>query len=130
MRGIVVLALSIGVAGALALTACGGGAGGGYGSGGSAAGEGTVVTVKETDFNIELSRDRFSPGTYTFVAKNQGQSPHALEVEGESLEKETETLEPGSTARLTVRLERGSYEVYCPVGHHEERGMSLEIEVT
>ena len=46
------------------------------------AGSGTKVTVKLTDFHVELSQQAFSPGVYTFTATNDGQTDHALEIEG------------------------------------------------
>jgi len=91
--------------------------------------EGTVVTVKETEFVLDLSQQTFSPGTYTFVAQNDGKAPHALEVQGPGGEKKTSTLNPGGSERLTIELQKGTYEVYCPVGNHKDRGMKTEITV-
>ena len=44
-------------------------------------------------------------------------------------EKKTSNLRPGSTERLTVELQQGRYELYCPVGNHKDRGMKVEITV-
>jgi uncharacterized cupredoxin-like copper-binding protein len=83
-----------------------------------------TITITETDFALEPSSvDLEEPGTYTFEVVNDGQVPHALEVEGEEIEEETETLQPGERATLTVTLAGGSYELYCPVGDHKDRGM-------
>jgi uncharacterized cupredoxin-like copper-binding protein len=90
---------------------------------------GTVINVDEKDFTIELSTTEFTPGTYTFVATNNGQTTHALEIEGQGLEEETENIAPGDTAELTVTLEAGEYELYCPVGNHKDMGMKLDITV-
>jgi uncharacterized cupredoxin-like copper-binding protein len=92
-------------------------------------GAGTVIDVDEKDFTIELSTMEFTPGTYTFVATNNGQTTHALEIEGQGLEEETEDIAPGDTAELTVTLEAGEYELYCPVGNHKDMGMKLDITV-
>jgi plastocyanin len=88
---------------------------------------GTVIEVDERNFTIELSTTEFAPGTYTFVATNNGQTTHALEIEGQGLEEETEDIAPGDSASLTVTLEAGEYEFYCPVGNHKEMGMELDI---
>ena len=92
-------------------------------------GAGTVIDVDEKDFTIELSTMELTPGTYTFVTTNNGQTTHALEIEGQGVEEETEDIAPGDTAELTVTLEAGEYEFYCPVGNHKDMGMKLDITV-
>ena len=90
---------------------------------------GTMIDVDERDFTIELSTTEFVPGTYTFVATNNGQTTHALQIEGQGLEEETEDIAPGDSTSLTVTLEAGEYELYCPVGNHKDMGMELDIAV-
>ena len=53
---------------------------------------------------------------------NPSRVPHAVEVEGNGVEEETETV-TDSAARLAVNLEPGEYKFYCPVGNHEQAGM-------
>ena len=93
---------------------------------------GTPITAKLTEFRIELSQQNFAPGTYTFAAKNDGSLPHALEIEGPGgVEEATGTLYFGQSADLTVSLHQpGSYKVYCPVGNHEQQGMTTTIMVS
>jgi plastocyanin len=122
--------LGLGLLAALVLTACGGG--GSEGSAGSGGGGSVVRTirVKETEFALAPARVSISkPGRYTLVAVNSGAVDHALEVEGNGVEEETETVAPGESARLTVDLKNGSYEIYCPVGDHRERGMKGSVVV-
>lgn len=90
---------------------------------------GTVIEVDERDFTIEIPTMELTAGTYTFVATNNGQTTHALEIEGQGLEEETEDVAPGDSASLTVTLEAGEYELYCPVGNHKDMGMELDITV-
>ena len=91
---------------------------------------GTVVTVTETEYSLELSQDTFSPGTYTFIAENAGGTTHALEIEGPGIEEqETGDLAPGASGQVTVDLQAGTYELYCPVPGHREQGMQVEITV-
>jgi FtsP/CotA-like multicopper oxidase with cupredoxin domain len=68
-------------------------------------------------------------GETTFRLVNEGEFQHALEVEGGGLEEETEEIGPGETTELTVDLEPGEYELYCPVGDHRERGMEGTLVV-
>ncbi|MGH3646048.1 MAG: cupredoxin domain-containing protein [Micromonosporaceae bacterium] len=102
------------------LAGCGGGSGGGGG---------TSVDVTLTDFKLAFSEQPTKPGKYTFNVKNEGKVDHALKVEGQGIEEETETLAPGKSATLTVTLQKGSYEFYCPVGDHDDKGMKTTIEV-
>ncbi len=97
------------------------------GSAGSAA----TVTVTETEFKLALSRSTFTPGTYTFTAVNSGQATHALEIDGPGVEHtKTSTVSPGARTSITVRLEKGRYLLYCPVGNHKDLGMQTKIGVS
>jgi plastocyanin len=118
------------------VTGCAGGEGGG-GGGEDEAPSGTeneavvkTIEVKETEFELqpaEITLDK--PGTYVFKAVNSGDTVHALEVEGEDIEEETEEIEPGQSAELKVKLEAGTYELYCPVDGHAEEGMEGKLTV-
>jgi uncharacterized cupredoxin-like copper-binding protein len=89
-----------------------------------------TITITETDFALEPSSvDLEQAGTYAFEVVNEGEAAHALEVEGEGIEEETDTLEPGQRATLTVELEGGTYELYCPVEDHADRGMTGKLQV-
>jgi uncharacterized cupredoxin-like copper-binding protein len=89
-----------------------------------------TITITETDFALDPSSvDLEQPGTYAFEVVNEGKVAHALEVEGEGIEEETETLQPRERATLTVALEDGSYELYCPIGDHKERGMTGKVDI-
>jgi plastocyanin len=117
---------------------CGAG-GGGAGGGGaedaqapSGAKESVLKTirVKEVEFALkpaEITLEK--PGTYLFKAVNSGGTVHALEVEGQGIEEETEEIQPGQSAELKVKLEAGTYELYCPVDGHKEEGMEGKVIV-
>ncbi|MFC5217223.1 copper-binding protein [Streptomyces coerulescens] len=114
------------------LAACGGGGNGSSdsnGNSGADTGAGTQVTAELTDFHIKLSTQKYQPGEYTFTAKNTGHHDHALEIEGPGGENRSKTVEPGRSTTLTVTLESGSYEVYCPVDGHKDLGMKTNITV-
>jgi plastocyanin len=68
-------------------------------------------------------------GSVTIKLVNESSVPHAVEVEGEGVEEESETITAGET-ELTVDLEAGEYVFYCPVGQHRQNGMegTLTIE--
>jgi uncharacterized cupredoxin-like copper-binding protein len=123
MRRLLLVALAL-----VLVPACGGGEGA-DGEAAEPAGDGAVVDVALSDFVIEPSSLALDPGAYTFHVVNEGATVHALEVEGPTGEVETEEIGPGESADLTVDLEEGEYELYCPVGDHRDRGMEGTIAV-
>jgi uncharacterized cupredoxin-like copper-binding protein len=51
-------------------------------------------------------------------------------VDGPGVEdKATSTIDPGSSGQLTVSLQHGSYELYCSIDGHKDRGMDLTVQV-
>jgi uncharacterized cupredoxin-like copper-binding protein len=98
-------------------------------SGSAAAGK--TVDVTATEFTFHLPTMRFSPGTYTFVLKNTGKFPHAMEVDGPGVsDMKSAVVDPGGTTSLTVKLTQGSYEFYCPVDGHRQMGMQTTLTVS
>src|SRR5438128_5289417 len=89
------------------------------------------VSAKLSEWKIELSRGTVTAGTVTFTVTNAGIIPHGFEVEGQGIEKQTDIIQPGSSATLTLTLKPGTYEVYCPVGEdsHKKLGMETHIKV-
>jgi uncharacterized cupredoxin-like copper-binding protein len=136
---------AIGALLAVPIAGCGGdddGNGNGSGSGGAVyggggttqattpTGGGETVDMSLTDFALNPADPTVKAGTVTFNVTNDGQAPHALEVEGPGGEVETDTLSAGGSAKLTVDLNQpGTYEMYCPVGNHREMGMEGQVTV-
>jgi uncharacterized cupredoxin-like copper-binding protein len=121
------IAMLIGVC--LVVAGCGGGGDSDSSQGGDSAQQ--TVSISETEFSLDPSSVEVSePGTVTFEVTNNGQIAHALEVEGMGVEDETESIEPGQSATLTVELnEAGSYEMYCPIDDHKDMGMEGTVQV-
>jgi plastocyanin len=93
--------------------------------------EPTVVNITLIDNELQLDEATFTAGTYTFVAEQAGQNPHALSIEGPGVSESTPRISPGGESEeLTVTLEPGTYELWCPVPGHREDGMEATIEVT
>jgi uncharacterized cupredoxin-like copper-binding protein len=122
--------------GVLGCGAGGGSAGGGGGAEDAQAPSGAkdsvlkTIRVKEAEFALKPAEITLQkPGTYLFKAVNSGGTVHALEVEGQGIEEETEEIQPGQSAELQVKLEAGTYELYCPVDGHKEEGMEGKVIV-
>ena len=78
------------------------------------------------------------PGRVTFVVRNGGRFGHGFRIRSigsgrDRFEERTRVLRRGETARLTVDLAPGVYDIECFVedghGDHEERGMHARLEV-
>jgi uncharacterized cupredoxin-like copper-binding protein len=122
---------------AVALAACGsdsdeaattGAPRAGTGTGG---GGGETIEMSAAEFAFDPSSVRVKrTGLVTFRVTNDGALPHALKVDGDDIEQETPTLQPGESAEVTVDLSKeGSYELYCPVDNHRDQGMEGELIV-
>jgi plastocyanin len=123
------------------LTACGsddnGGSGGGAttseNAGGSGGGGTTLAEEAVESGGLSFSKKTLtaSAGSVTITLDNPtGNSlPHAIEIEGNGVEEETETLQPGSDGSVTVDLKPGTYTFYCPVGDHRAQGMEGTLTV-
>ena len=88
------------------------------------------VAVKESEFKIQLPKTTFAAGTYTFAVSNDGKLPHDLVVTGPGGKKGTKTIPPGSSATLTVKLEKGNYDFYCSIPGHKQAGMDDKVAVS
>ena len=91
---------------------------------------GTKVDVTEKDFSIALSQTTFAPGNYTFAIKNEGSFPHNLVIEGPGVDKQkSPTVTGGQPSTLSVALQSGTYELFCGVPGHKDKGMDMKIKV-
>jgi plastocyanin len=128
---------------ALALTACGSdstsssapesGAGTSSSGASSASSDtaGSAVTATEADFSIALSEDTLPAGTYTFTVTNSGSATHSLEISGPGVDGVvSDKVQGGESTTMTVTLQPGTYDVWCPIGNHRAMGMDTTLTVT
>ncbi len=71
-------------------------------------------------------------GKVTLDMANPGSSgiPHAIAVEGNGVDKDGPTAQPGSSSKVTVTLKPGTYQFYCPVPGHKAAGMEGTLTVS
>jgi len=94
----------------------------------AAGGESVALTATEYTFDpADVTVD--TAGKVTFTVTNDGQQTHALEVEGNGVEEETDSIAAGESGTLTVDLKPGEYEFYCPIDGHREQGMEGKLTV-
>jgi uncharacterized cupredoxin-like copper-binding protein len=68
-------------------------------------------------------------GKVSIVMENPSSVPHAVAVEGNGVDKDGETVQPGGKSTVTVTLKPGTYTFYCPVPGHEDAGMKGTLTV-
>jgi plastocyanin len=118
------LAVLLGAA-ALLAAGCGGdddGGGGGSGAAATSSGGGGALTLT-ADPGGAISWDKKSlsakAGKVTIKLVNDSDTPHAVEIEGNGVEEESDTVTKGD-AEVSADLKPGKYEYYCPVGSHRQ----------
>lgn len=107
---------------------------GGTSSGGGGGGGATTLALSADESGgLSFLRDQLSAraGSVTVTLDNPSANglPHAVEIEGEGVEEETEAIDPGGRASVTVDLRPGTYTFYCPVGNHRAAGMEGTLTV-
>ena len=120
------------VALSVAVGCAGGGNGGAEGNTPSGAKDSVLKTIRIEEMEYSLKPADITlekPGIYVFKVVNAGSTTHALEVEGEGLQKYSNEIEPGRSTQLRLDLKAGTYELTCPVDHHEEKGMVGKVIV-
>ena len=92
---------------------------------------GTAVTAQEADFTISLSRSTLPAGTYTFTVQNTGKATHSLTIKGPGgVDMTSDKVQGGQSTTMTVTLQPGQYDVYCPIGNHRSMGMDTTLTVS
>jgi uncharacterized cupredoxin-like copper-binding protein len=107
---------------------------GGGAEDGGAGGATTLGLTAEESGGLSFSRSDLTAraGSVTVTLDNpSGNSmPHAVEIEGNGVEEESETIDAGARTSVTVDLRPGRYVFYCPVGQHRQAGMEGTLTVS
>jgi plastocyanin len=122
---------------ALALAGCGsdddsgGGSSSTPASGGGGGGGSSVSLSAPADGSkkFEQATATAKAGTVTVKFDNPSSVPHAVEIEGNGVEKAGDVVTSGDTS-FSVDLKPGEYEYYCPVGDHKDAGMEGKLTVS
>ena len=97
---------------------------------GSAVPGGTTLTVTEWEWAVNFVAFTVAPGTYTGEVVTHGKMSHNLNIKGPGVDNwRSPTISPGTTTRLPVTLQRGTYELWCSIDNHRALGMDNRIHV-
>jgi plastocyanin len=99
------------------------------GGGGAAAQTLTISADPGGALKFDKSSLTAKAGKVTIVMDNPSSLPHAVEIEGNGVEEEGDTVEKGGVSKATATVKAGTYEYYCPVDGHRAAGMTGELTV-
>lgn len=100
----------------------------------AAAGGASTITLSADPggaLTFNTSKLTAKAGTVTVAMKNPAGSgvPHGIAVEGNGVDQDGKTVQPGGTSTDTLKLKPGTYKFYCPVPGHEAAGMKGTLVV-
>ncbi|MEA2312273.1 MAG: hypothetical protein QOE28_2241, partial [Solirubrobacteraceae bacterium] len=89
-----------------------------------------LALAAPADGSIKFDKTSLSAkaGTVTINFDNPSSTPHGVAVEGNGVDKDSQTIQSGKTS-LTVALKPGTYTFYCPVPGHRAQGMEGKLVV-
>lgn len=86
-------------------------------------------SVELIEYQIRMPQTLAS-GKQTFTIVNAGKEQHGFVIEGNGQRASRENLMRGDSGQVEVNLPAGTYEVWCPVDGHKEKGMRTTVTVT
>src|SRR4051794_17166977 len=81
------------------------------------------LKASKTKFRFNTSHVTVSHGKVTFRMSNPSSFRHGIAVEGHGVDKDGKPVNKGGVSTVTVTLKKGTYEYYCPVDSHKQKGM-------
>jgi len=89
-----------------------------------------TVEVRLSEYAIEMP-PTLPAGPTTFLVRNEGHKSHSFKIEGPKIDGQLEAIvRPGETGSLELTLQPGEYKVYCPIGSHAAKGMTMTLVVS
>ncbi len=61
--------------------------------------------------------------------RNPSEIPHAIGIRGNGVDEVVATVGRDGSSRVTAVLRPGVYELFCPLGGHEQAGMTAKLTV-
>lgn len=101
---------------------------------GTAAPKPQVVPVKLSEWTMGMMEmDMTVKGPAQFDIVNAGKFPHLMTIEGkigdQTFVVSSALLKAGEKTSMTLTLPAGTYNVYCPIPGHADRGMKATLTV-
>lgn len=122
---------ALGLVAALGLGACGGGGDGAAKESGRVASDAKpsgVLRVEAHEFALAPEDLRAAAGTVSIEYVNAGAIPHTLVIDGVNGIK-LDVASKGDVDTGTVKLDPGTYTMYCDIPGHRQAGMEAPLTV-
>jgi uncharacterized cupredoxin-like copper-binding protein len=92
-------------------------------------GKAAAVEVRLSEYAVGMPQ-ALPAGPTAFHLRNEGHKSHSFKIEGPGIDGTMAAiLKPGETGDLQVTLQPGEYKIYCPIGSHAAKGMTLKLVV-
>ena len=92
-----------------------------------------TVTVTESEWKIVLDKKEVKAGKVKFIISNNGpRLPHAFKLVNTATGKgvgDQASVNLDEVDTVTINLAPGTYEIYCPLSGHKEKGMKTTLKV-
>jgi hypothetical protein len=90
------------------------------------------VGVMSREFSLSLSRPTVAPGEVIVQLANRGEDPHDLKAAPEDASEPVVDIAetpPGVVVAQQVRMEAGTWRLWCSMPGHEQLGMHVRLRV-
>jgi uncharacterized cupredoxin-like copper-binding protein len=90
-----------------------------------------IKAVEDNGLSFDKKALDAKAGKVTITMDNpSGDSqPHGVAIEGNGVDQDGKTVQPGDTSTVSADLKPGKYTFYCPVPGHREAGMEGTLTV-
>ncbi len=88
-----------------------------------------VDAARDGSLRFDRTALRTAPGRVSFKMANPSSIPHAIAIRGNGTDETGTTVGRDETSRIVADLRPGRYTLFCPVGGHEQAGMTATLDV-
>ncbi|MCS7003578.1 MAG: hypothetical protein NZ518_12075 [Dehalococcoidia bacterium] len=90
------------------------------------------IDVEALEYIFRTPNDQLTvpAGTVRFLVRNTGVKVHNLRLNGGGVTIKSANLPPGESTYFDVQLHARSYDIYCSITGHAEKGMRAVVHVT
>lgn len=90
-----------------------------------------VLAVELRDARIDVRPHMVARGRVALDIVNHGTLEHGVRIVGPGTDDTSEEfLVPGQRRRVVLKLEPGTFRIFCPDGNHADLGMWAQVVVT